>query len=220
MVKALIKKDIILLDAQLSKVQKLLLLLMMIVFPVIAFSESEMSAFAAVMPIFATIIIMMPSEIEKKSKFPRYMLSATVTVKDIAAASFILYFSAVMIFSVLAAVVTAAAMLIHGNTPTIAEFEPLFWITGFLFTFNAIYIPVSLKFGDNTAVIAAAVFFVSLVVFALVYALFGDIDLAGRIFDAIKNSSNRPYYALAFDAFSVIAMIIGYLAGSRIRYLY
>ncbi|MBP0963938.1 MAG: ABC-2 transporter permease [Oscillospiraceae bacterium] len=220
MVKELIKKDVILLDAHLSKVQKLLLLLMMIVFPVIAFTESEMSASAAVMPILATIIIMMPSEIEKKSKFPRYLLSATVTVKDLAAANFIFYFAVITITSLFAAVITAAAMLIHGNTPTIGEFEPLFWIAGFLFTFNAIYIPVSLKFGDNTAVIAAAVFFVSLVVFALIYALFGDIELAEQIFDAIQKSTNRSYYALAFDAFSVIAMLIGYFAGSRIKYLY
>lgn len=219
MVKALIKKNLILLDAQLNKTQKLLLLIMMIFLPVMTFVESEMSAFAATMPIFATIIIMMPGEIEKKSKFPRYLLSAPVTVKDIAAANFILSFAVILIFSVLAAAITAAAVLVGGNTPTIGDFEPLFWITGFLFTFNAIYIPVSLKFGDNAATNAAALFFMSLIVFALIYALFGDIELAGRIFDAIKNSNNTPYYALAFDAFSVIAMLLGYLAGSRIRYL-
>lgn len=220
MVKALIKKNLIILDAQLNKTQKLLLLIMMIFLPVISFAESEMSAFAAAMPIYSTIILMMPGEIEKKSKFPRYLLSGPVTVKDIVAANFILYFAVILITSVLAAIITAAAMFIHGNTPTIGEFEPLFWITGFLMTFNAIYIPVSLKFGDNTATTAAAIFFLSLIVFALIYALFGDIELAGRIFDAITSSNNTPYYALAFDAFSVIAMLFGYLAGSRIRYLY
>ncbi len=219
MVKALIKKNLILLDACLSKTQKLLLLVMMIFMPAMSFIESEMSAFAAAMPIFATIIIMMPGEIEKKSKFPRYLLSAPVTVKDIATANFTLYFAAILVFSVLAAAITAAAVLVSGNTPTIGDFEPLFWITGFLFTFNAIYIPVSLKFGDNAATNAAAIFFMSLIVFVIIYALFGDIELAGRIFDAIKNSNNTPYYALAFDAFSVIAMLFGYLAASRIRYL-
>lgn len=220
MVKALIKKNLIILDAQLNKTQKLLLLIMMIILPVMTFVEGEMSAAAAAMPIYSTIILMTPGEIEKKSKFPRYLLSGPVTVRDIAAASFVLYFAAILIFSVLAAVVTAIALLIHGNTPTIGDFEPLFWITGFLMTFSAIYIPVSLKFGDNTATTAAAIFFLSLIVFALIYALFGNIELAGRIFDAITSSNNTTYYALAFDAFSVIAMLLGYLAGCRIRYLY
>ena len=220
MVKALIKKNLIILDAQLNKTQKLLLLIMMIILPVMTFVEGEMSAAAAAMPIYSTIILMTPGEIEKKSKFPRYLLSGPVTVKDIVAANFIFYSAAVLIFSALAAVITAAAIFVHGGTPTMREFEPLFWITGFLMTFSAIYIPVSLKFGDNTATTAAAIFFLSLIVFALIYALFGNIELAGRIFDAITNSNNTTYYALAFDAFSVIAMLLGYLAGCRIRYLY
>ena len=227
MIKTLILEKLLLIRSHFSKSSFILLIgsLVIMMFSMSAEESESRDMTATIFPILLSVFSVMICSIsdmhENRSKFGKYLLSAPAGISDLSAAKYLFTFLTQTASAAISAAVIITASLIHGNMVNFSLFSATFFMYGFSMTFYSIYNIISLKYSDDTANNITALIILGIFILALIYALFGDLEIISRIYDSLVSMSGKlPIAAAVYALLSLVFMFIGYFVSKKIQYIY
>lgn len=227
MIKTLILEKLLLIRSHFSKSSIIpIIASMVLMFGTIFTDINDAAGFAKYFfPIFLSITSVMFCSIsdmhESKSKFGKYLLASPAGISDISAAKYLFSFLVQTAAAITSALLIIVSAVISESAVTISLFTPTLILYGFSMTFYSIYNFISLKHGDETANNATGLILLGMFLLALIYALFGDLEIIAAIYDSLVSMSDKtPLFAAVYVFISMIFMLIGYAVSKKIHYIY
>lgn len=227
MIKTLILEKLLLIRSHCSKNSIVIMILLIVIMFDAMFADSSGAAgFAGafcpvLLSIFSVMLCSISDMYESRSKFGKYLLAAPAAISDISAAKYLFTFLIQTASAVISAVIIIAGTLISKTAVTFSLFTPTLLMYGFSMTFYSVYNLISLKHGDETANNATGLIILGVFLLALIYALFGDLEIIAAIYDSLVSMSDEmPLLAAAYVFISIIFMLIGYAVSKKIHYIY